>query len=73
VKDWVSFWSQFNGIHEDKEIEDKFQYLNQATISRTRTREIVDGFPPTAENYAKAMDSLKSRFGREELLIEFYI
>jgi hypothetical protein len=29
VKDWLSFWSQFNRIHEDKEMqdEDKFQYF----------------------------------------------
>ena len=75
MKDWLSFWSQFSRIHEDKEMEDedKFQYLIQATASGTRAREIVDSFPPTAENYAKAIDSLKSRFGREELLMEFYV
>jgi hypothetical protein len=75
VKDWLSFWSQFSRIHEDKEMEDedKFQYLIQATASGIRAREIVDSFPPTAENYAKAINSLKSRFGREELLIEFYV
>jgi hypothetical protein len=75
VKDWLSFWSQFSRIHEDKEMEgeDKFQYLIQVTASRTRAREIVDSFPPTAENYAKGIDRLKSRFGREELLIEFYV
>jgi hypothetical protein len=75
VRVWFSFWSQFNTIHEDKEMEgkDKFQYLIRATTSGTRSREIVDGFPPTAENYAQAMDSLESRFGREGLLIEVYI
>jgi hypothetical protein len=75
VKDWLSFWSQFSRIHEDKEMEDedKFQYLIQATASGTRAREIVDSLPPTVENYAKAIDSLKSRFGREELLMEVYV
>lgn len=75
MRDWLSFWSQFSRIHEDKEMEDedKFQYLIQVTASGTRAREIVDSFPPTAENYAKAIDSLKSRFGREELLMEFYV
>jgi hypothetical protein len=75
VKDWLSFWSQFSRIHKDKEVkdEDTFQYLIQATASGTRAREIVDSFPPTPENYTKAIDSLKSRFGREELLIDFYV
>jgi hypothetical protein len=73
VKDWLSFWSQFSRIHEAMEDEDKFQYLIQATASGTRARELVYSFPPTSENYAKAIDSLKSRFGREELLIEFYV
>ena len=53
--------------------EDKFQYLIQATASGTTAREIVYNFPPTAENYANAIDSLKSRFGREKLLIELYV
>jgi hypothetical protein len=43
------------------------------TASRTKAGEIVDSFPPTAGNYAKAIDSLKSRFSREELLIGFYV
>jgi hypothetical protein len=75
VKDWLSFWSQFNRIHEDKNMEDKdkCQYLIQANTTGTRAREIVDIFPPTAENYATAIGSLKSKFGSEELLIEFYV
>jgi hypothetical protein len=53
--------------------EDKYQYLIQATTIGSRAREIVDSFPSTAKTYAKATDSLKSRFSREELLIEFYV
>jgi hypothetical protein len=62
VKDWMSFWSQFSRIHKGMEDEDKFQYLIQVTTSGTRAREIVGSFPTTAENYAKAIDSVKSRF-----------
>ncbi|GFS59462.1 uncharacterized protein TNIN_167761 [Trichonephila inaurata madagascariensis] len=39
----------------------------------TRVRVLVDGYPHTAENYDKCIDSLRMRFGREELLIEFYV
>ncbi|GFT59125.1 DUF1758 domain-containing protein [Trichonephila clavipes] len=38
-----------------------------------RAREIIDSYPPTNENYFKAIESLKSRFGRVELLIEYYV
>ncbi|GBN88618.1 hypothetical protein AVEN_177545-1 [Araneus ventricosus] len=36
-------------------------------------REVVESFPPTAANYVKAVDSLKARFGRDELLAEVYV
>lgn len=75
VKEWLSFWSQFKRIHDDEGIraEDKFQYLIQAMISDTRAKSIVDSFPPTAENYEKVIDVLKNRFGREEILTEYYV
>ena len=31
---------------------------------------IVESFPATAENYSKVIESLKNRFGEEELLTE---
>jgi hypothetical protein len=31
---------------------------------------MVESFPATAENYSKFIESLKNRFGKEELLIE---
>ena len=72
IKDWLGFWDQFKKIHEDEDIasEDKFQYLVQATVKGSRAREIVESFPPTADNYPKAIESLKSRFGRDDLLVE---
>ena len=33
----------------------------------------MKSFPPTKENYDKVIDSLKSRFGRDELLVEVYV
>ncbi|GFS68620.1 histone H3.3 [Trichonephila clavipes] len=54
-------------------LEDKFQYLIQCMSPGTRAKEIIDGYPPTAENYTKAIESLKARFGHEELLVEYYV
>ncbi|GFT17042.1 uncharacterized protein TNCV_4737871 [Trichonephila clavipes] len=75
IKDWLQFWSQFQHIHDDDEIapENKFQYLVQATVNGSRAREVVESFPATAANYAKAVDSLKARFGRDDLLVEVYV
>ncbi|XP_055947102.1 uncharacterized protein LOC129980746 [Argiope bruennichi] len=75
IKDWLQFWSQFQHIHNDDEIapENKFQYLVQATVNGSRAREVVESFPATAANYAKAVESLKARFGRDELLVEVYV
>jgi len=53
--------------------EDKFQCLIEATVKGSRAREIVDSFLPTAANCSEVTDSLKSRFERKELLIEFYV
>lgn len=34
LRDWLRFWSQFKGIHEDEHLslEEKFQYLIQDTV-----------------------------------------
>jgi hypothetical protein len=75
VKDWLTFWGQFKKIDGDPDIDeaDKFQYLLQATSPNTRAREVVESFPPIASNYNKAIECLKARFGREDLLVEFYV
>ena len=75
VREWLPFWSVFRKIHEDPLIrrEDKFQYLIQATVPDSRARDVVSSFPPTSENYEKVITSLKSRFGRDEVVVEFYV
>ncbi|XP_011858215.1 PREDICTED: uncharacterized protein LOC105555781 [Vollenhovia emeryi] len=39
----------------------------------SRASEIVRSFPPTGENYEKAITSLKNRFGRDDIIVEFYV
>ncbi|GBN01823.1 hypothetical protein AVEN_204961-1 [Araneus ventricosus] len=75
LKDWLPFWSQFEHIDKDNDIasENKFQYLVHATVNGSRAREVVESFPPTEENYTKAVDSLKAHFVREDLLVEAYV
>lgn len=75
LKDWLSFWGLFEKIHEDVNISevDKFQYLLQSTQKGSRAREVVESFPVTAENYQQAVDCLRARFGREDVLVEVYV
>ncbi|XP_054287608.1 uncharacterized protein LOC129003337 [Macrosteles quadrilineatus] len=75
LKDWLPFWAQFKRIDDDENIDDidKYHYLVQATLANSRARQLVESYPATSENYSKALQSLKSRFGRDDLLIEVYI
>ncbi len=75
LKQWLGWWSQFKKIHEDEGMDDsdKFQYLANSMEAGTEAAELVDGYPPTAENYAKVMEALEERFGREDLLLQVYL
>uniref|UniRef100_A0A1B6M8Q3 Uncharacterized protein n=1 Tax=Graphocephala atropunctata TaxID=36148 RepID=A0A1B6M8Q3_9HEMI len=75
VKNWIGFWEQYKKVHEDEDLEpeDKFQYLIQSLKPGSSARELVESFPPSGKNYDKALEQLKSRFGRDEFLIEVYV
>ncbi|GFW83057.1 uncharacterized protein TNCV_4604841 [Trichonephila clavipes] len=75
LRDWLRFHNQFKIIHEDESIDDgnKFQYLIQATTSKSRPRDIVGSFPATPENYRKAFEYMKMRFGQDDVLIQVYV
>lgn len=57
VKNWIGFWGQFKKIHNDNyiDLEDKFQYLLQSTEPGSAARTLVESFPPSGENYEKAL------------------
>lgn len=75
LKNWLGFWGQFKKIHMDTNMnnEDKFQYLIQSMKEGSNARALVESFPPSADNYSKAIDQLKARFGCEDLLIQVYV
>lgn len=75
LKEWLGFWSQFQKIHDDKNLHasDKFQYLMQAMAENTEAREIVLSYPLTEDNYPKAVESLKKRYGDNDLLLQVYV
>lgn len=73
-KKYLAFWSQFSKIHIDDTIadEDKFQYLLQSVVSKSKAARLVESYPPTGENYPKVNIQLKERFGRDDLLVQIY-
>ncbi|GFS64190.1 integrase catalytic domain-containing protein [Trichonephila clavipes] len=75
AKEYLTFWSQFQKIHEDRGIaaEDKMQYLLQWMEPGSKAERLVLSFPATAANYPKAIDQLKERFGREDILVQIYV
>lgn len=44
----------------------------QATVDKSPAHQVFTSFPPTCENYPKAIDYLKSRFGNDNL-VEVYV
>ncbi|GBM68064.1 hypothetical protein AVEN_66738-1 [Araneus ventricosus] len=51
----------------------KHNYLIYSTIEGSRAREVIESFPSTGDNYPKAIDCLKTRFGRHDLQVEVYV
>ncbi|UYV69625.1 hypothetical protein LAZ67_7000025, partial [Cordylochernes scorpioides] len=74
-REWITFLSQFSTIDRDPQMppETKFQYLFQATAENSEAREAVESFPPSADNYPKIIEYIKSRFGEDEMLVEIYV
>ncbi|UYV76241.1 hypothetical protein LAZ67_13003144 [Cordylochernes scorpioides] len=66
----------------DDDIAAEFEYVEdyqqgtdllQATTENSAARKVVESFPPSANNYPKVIDYLKSRFGENEMLVEMYL
>ncbi len=75
IIDWLSWWAFFEKIHIDDQLSDadKFQYLLQCVVEKTRAYDLVKAFPASAANYPKAVEALKERFGNKKLLTQVYI
>ncbi|GFW95630.1 integrase catalytic domain-containing protein [Trichonephila clavipes] len=74
-KEYLTFWSIFSKIQASEELTaiDKFQHLYQSMESDSKAARLISRFPITAENYPKAVEQLKLRFGREDLLVQIFV
>ncbi|GFW36051.1 DUF1758 domain-containing protein [Trichonephila clavipes] len=74
-KKYLTFWCIFSKNYDSEELTaiDKFQFLYQSMESDSKAVRLLSSFPIIAENYPKAVEQLKLRFGREDLLVQIYV
>lgn len=71
---WLDFWNQFSiTIHDNEELSkiEKFSYLKLYLGGNALAA--VSGFALTTENYDTAIQLLKRRFGRNDLVISSHM
>ncbi|GFT39590.1 DUF1758 domain-containing protein [Trichonephila clavipes] len=51
----------------------RMQYLLQSVEPKSKAERLVLSFPATVENYPKAIDQLKERYGCVDLLVQIYV
>lgn len=73
LKQWNLFWNQFKKIDSNELLDNdvKFSYLLQNLEGPPR--KLLESYQVVGNNYEKALFELKSRFAREDLLIDIYI
>ena len=70
VLHWVHFWEQFKiSIHDRPQLSEseKLVYLQQ-TVKNGSAKPVIEGLSRTGENYNEAINCLKPRFNRPQLL-----
>ncbi|XP_037508690.1 uncharacterized protein LOC119385289 [Rhipicephalus sanguineus] len=72
--EWQSFWEQFErAVHENDTLSDseKFLYLRSSLSGKAASA--IDGIQVTGANYNTAIELLKERFGRRDVLIQEHL
>ncbi|UYV79754.1 hypothetical protein LAZ67_18000565 [Cordylochernes scorpioides] len=75
VREWITFWSRFEDIHNDEDLSDsdKYQYLVDCMLENSEAQQLVLSYPVSGKNYASVIKDLKERFGRDNMLIKVYV
>ena len=72
--EWLTFWDSYsNAVHNNHELNniEKMNYL-KGLITCNAVR-AISGLPMTSQNYEKAIEMLKERFGRKQVLINAHM
>ena len=74
ILNWQKFCDQFeSSVHNQPHLSDidKFSYLK--TLLTSAAAACISGLALTRDNYAKAIELLRERFGNKQLLINAYM
>ena len=74
VSKFCSFWNLFEScVHNSSSLSDisKFSYLK--TLLKGNALQSINGLQLSSENYGKAVDIIKDRFGRKEVIMKVLI
>ncbi|UYV75384.1 hypothetical protein LAZ67_13000077 [Cordylochernes scorpioides] len=68
VREWITFWSRFEDIHNDEDLSDsdKYQYLVDCMLENSEAQQLVLSYPVSGKNYA-------SIWARYNMLIKVYV
>lgn len=72
--EWQPFWEQYKqAIHENNSLSsvEKFLYLRTSLTGKAAA--VVSGLQATEDNYNSAVDMLKERFGRQDILVQEHL
>ncbi|UYV80042.1 hypothetical protein LAZ67_18001485 [Cordylochernes scorpioides] len=73
-REWITFWSQFSTIDRIHRCLQKLSFsISFKPPPRTPRQEKQSSFPPSADNYPKVIEYIKSHFGEDEMLVEIYV
>ncbi|CAL1285444.1 unnamed protein product [Larinioides sclopetarius] len=72
-KECSSFWNIVSKIYESEELSDidEFRCFYESMLSRVAM--CISTFPQSVENYSKAIEQLKLKFKRNDLLFQIYV
>lgn len=75
LADWLPWWGHFEKIHCDETLEDidKLSYLTMCMTTGSPAQQLVASFPATQAMYPEVIKALTARYGRKDLLVEFYV
>ena len=69
--EWLTFWDCYsNAIHNNHELNNMSYLKGLLTCNAARA---ISGLLMTSQNYDKAIETLKERFGRKQVLINVHM
>ena len=73
VREWTSFWEQFEAAVHKTNLPDVMKFLYLRTLLHGDAARCIEGLNLTAAHYAHAVTLLEERFGRREMIVVSHV